>query len=130
MAATKNASMAKGANRPTSVGPQGPELCLLTIWCTHTGASLLVQANADPDLVADIAVFFETLVPMSPAKYRHRPDQDDNAPSHLRALLTQTQISIPVENGLLPLGKVLSIHLFEHRQAQKLRKLKMHFIGE
>lgn len=102
---------------------------LLTIWCTHTGASLLVQANADPDLAADIAVFFETLVPMSPGKYRHRPDQDDNAPSHLRALLTQTQLSIPVENGLLPLGKVQSIYLFEHRQKEKLRNLRLHFIG-
>lgn len=103
---------------------------LLTLWCTHTGASLLVQANAEPDVAADIVTFFEDLVPMRPGKYQHRPDQDDNAPSHLRALLTQTQISVPVEQGKLPLGKVQSLYLFEHRQADKTRKLRVHFIGE
>jgi secondary thiamine-phosphate synthase enzyme len=103
---------------------------LLTLWCTHTGASLLVQANADLDVASDIVAFFEHLVPMNPGRYQHRPDQDDNAPSHLRALLTQTQISIPVEHGRLPLGKVQSLYLFEHRQADKLRTLRVHFIGD
>ena len=102
---------------------------LLTLWCTHTGASLLVQANADDDVAADIVAFFEELVPMRPGKYRHRPDQDDNAPSHLRALLTQTQISIPIEEGQLALGKVQSIFLFEHRATHKNRHLRVHFIG-
>jgi len=103
---------------------------LLTIWCTHTGASLLVQANADPDVAADIETFFEQLVPKGPGKYRHKPGDDDNAPSHIRALLTQTQISIPVENGGLPLGKVQSLFIFEHREAAKTRRLRVHFIGE
>jgi secondary thiamine-phosphate synthase enzyme len=103
---------------------------LLTLWCTHTGASLLVQANADQDVAADIVTFFEHLVPMSPGRYLHRPDQDDNAPSHIRALLTQTQISVPVENGRLTLGKVQSLYLFEHREADKKRTLRAHFIGE
>jgi secondary thiamine-phosphate synthase enzyme len=109
---------------------RGFQAGLLTIWCTHTGASLLVQANADDDVAADIVAFFETLVPMSTGTYQHRPDEDDNAPSHLRALLTQTQISVPVENGKMPLGKVQSLYLFEHRQAQKMRKLRVHFIGD
>lgn len=103
---------------------------LLTIWCTHTGASLLVQANADNDVAADIIAFFEELVPIRPGQYLHRPDQDDNAPSHLRALLTQTQISVPVEQGRMALGKVQSIYLFEHRQEDKVRRLRVHFIGE
>lgn len=103
---------------------------LLTVWCCHTGASLLVQANADDDVAADIAAFFEQLVPMSPGRYQHRPDQDDNAPSHIRALLTQTQVSIPVEEGALTLGKVQSLFLFEHRAADKTRRLRLHFIGE
>ena len=102
---------------------------LLTLWCTHTGASLLVQANADNDVVADIEAFFEELVPMSPGKYLHKPAEDDNSPSHLRSLLTQTQISIPVENGQLPFDKVQSLYLFEHRQARKSRRLRVHFIG-
>ena len=102
---------------------------LLTIWCQHTGASLLVQANADADVVADIEAFFDGLVPQQPGRYRHAADDLDNAPSHLRALLTQTQISIPVENGELPLGSVQSLYLFEHREAPKTRRLRVHFIG-
>ena len=102
---------------------------LLTLWCVHTGAALLVQANADPDVLKDIETFFEKLVPKSPGKYHHRPTEDDNAPSHLRALLTQTQISIPVEQGQLPLGRVQSLYLFEHREAPKARRLKVHYIG-
>jgi secondary thiamine-phosphate synthase enzyme len=102
---------------------------LLTLWCLHTGASLLVQANADDDVAADILAFFETLVPKRPGAYRHKPGDADNAPSHLRALMTQTQVSLPVEAGALPLGKVQSLYLFEHREAPKTRRLKAHFLG-
>ena len=102
---------------------------LLTLWCQHTGASLLVQANADEDVENDILAFFETLVPKKTGHYRHRPDETDNAPSHWRALLTQTQISLPVKDGLLPLGKVQSLFLFEHREAPRVRRLRAHFIG-
>lgn len=102
---------------------------LLTLWCVHTGAALLVQANADNEVLEDIEAFFEELVPKSPGKYRHKPTEDDNAPSHLRSLLTQTQISIPVEQGQLPLGKVQSLFLFEHRAAPKKRNLKVHYLG-
>lgn len=102
---------------------------LLTLWCVHTGASFLVQANADDDVIADINAFFEDLVPQKAGQYRHRPNDLDNAPSHLRALLTQTQISIPLENGKLPLGKVQSLYLFEHREAPRVRRIRCHFIG-
>ncbi|WP_170476251.1 secondary thiamine-phosphate synthase enzyme YjbQ [Ruegeria arenilitoris] len=102
---------------------------LLTIWCAHTGASLLVQANADPDVQQDILDYFEKLVPKSAGAYRHKPDEDDNAPSHLRALLTQTQLSIPIYDGLLPMGKVQSLYLFEHREAPKIRRLNIHYLG-
>lgn len=103
---------------------------LMTIWCKHTGASLLVQANADDEVTADILSFFEELAPKEPGRYRHKPDQPDNAPSHLRALLTQTQISVPVGDGVLPLGDVQSLYLFEHRETPKTRRLMIHFIGE
>lgn len=102
---------------------------LLTLWCVHTGASFLVQANADDDVIADINAFFEDLVPQKAGKYRHKPNHLDDAPSHLRALLTQTQVSIPVENERLPLGKVQSLYLFEHREAPKIRRIRCHFIG-
>lgn len=111
------------------VSDRGFDSGLLTIWCVHTGAALLVQANADEQVTADIEAFFEELVPKVPGKYRHKPTEDDNAPSHLRSLLTQTQISIPVEQGRLPLGKVQSLFLFEHREAPKTRTLKVHYIG-
>ncbi|MCY0097073.1 secondary thiamine-phosphate synthase enzyme YjbQ [Hoeflea ulvae] len=103
---------------------------LLTIWCKHTGASLLVQANADDDVTADILAFFEELAPQTPGRYHHKADQPDNAPSHLRALLTQTQTSVPVHDGLLPLGDVQSLYLFEHRETPKTRRLLVHFIGQ
>lgn len=103
---------------------------LMTIWCKHTGASLVVQANADDDVTADILSFFEELAPQTPGRYRHKADQPDNAPSHLRALLTQTQISVPVRDGVLPLGDVQSLYFFEHREAPKTRRLMVHFIGE
>lgn len=112
-----------------AVGARGLGSGLLTLWCLHTGAALLVQANGDDDVAADILAFFEGLVPKAPGHYRHRPDSPDNAPSHLRALLTQTQVSLPVEAGRLPLGKVQSLYLFEHREAPKVRRVRAHFIG-
>ncbi|MGV6806108.1 MAG: secondary thiamine-phosphate synthase enzyme YjbQ [Ruegeria sp.] len=102
---------------------------LLTIWCPHTGASLLVQANADPDVERDLLSFFEDLVPMSGRTYQHKPAEADNAPSHLRSALTQTQISFPVQQGILPLGKVQSLFLFEHREAPRTRHLSLHYLG-
>ena len=103
---------------------------LMTLWCVHTGASFLVQANADDDVIADINAFFEDLVPQKAGKYQHKPNDLDNAPSHLRALLTQTQISIPVESGYLPFGIVQSLYLFEHREEPKSRRIRCHFIGD
>lgn len=109
---------------------RGLDSGLVTIWCKHTGASLIVQANADDDVTTDILSFFEELAPKKPGRYRHKPDEPDNAPSHLRALLTQTQISVPICDGVLPLGSVQSLYLFEHREAPKTRRLLAHFIGE
>ena len=102
---------------------------LLTLWCKHTGASLLVQANADEEVKADILAFFDRLVPEQTGLYQHAADQLDNAPSHLRALLMQTQISLPVQAGALPLGKVQSLYLFEHRDRGRARTLSAHFMG-
>lgn len=108
---------------------QGFASGLITLWCTHTGASLLIQASSDDDVIADIEMFFERIVPQQAGVYRHKTNEPDNAPSHLRALLTQTQVSIPIEDGKLPFGKVQSLFLFEHRETPKMRKLKAHFIG-
>jgi secondary thiamine-phosphate synthase enzyme len=101
---------------------------LLTIWCRHTSASLLVQENADPDVRADLEAFFHRLVPEG-AGYRHEDEGPDDMPAHIKAALTQTQLSIPVDGGRPVLGTWQGIYLFEHRTAPHRRELVLHLIG-
>ena len=103
---------------------------LLTIFVRHTSASLVIQENADPDVRADLEDFFSNLVARGPANYRHRAEGPDDMPAHIRAALTQTQQSIPVEGGRLALGTWQGIYLFEHRDYPHERRLKLHLIGE
>ena len=102
---------------------------LLTIWCRHTSASLLVQENADQDVRADLETFFRRLVPEG-ALYRHNDEGPDDMPAHIRAALTQTQLSIPVDRGRPVLGTWQGIYLFEHRAAPHRRELVLHLLGE
>jgi secondary thiamine-phosphate synthase enzyme len=101
---------------------------LLTIWCRHTSASLLVQENADPDVRRDLEAFFRRLVPEG-AGYRHEDEGPDDMPAHIRTALTQTQLSIPVEDGRPVRGTWQAIYLFEHRAAPHRRELVLHIIG-
>ena len=78
---------------------------LVTVWCRHTSASLLVQADADPGVMADLEAFFARLVPEGRGLYRHEDDSPDNMPAHIRAALTQTQVGVPVEDGLPVFGQ-------------------------
>jgi secondary thiamine-phosphate synthase enzyme len=110
---------------------QGVATGLLTIWCRHTSASLLVQENADPDVRADLEDFFRRLVPEGGAgRYRHEAEGPDDMPAHIRAALTQTQLSIPVAEGRPVLGTWQGIYLFEHRTVPHRRELVLHLIGE
>jgi secondary thiamine-phosphate synthase enzyme len=102
---------------------------LLTIWCRHTSASLLVQENADPDVRADLDAFFHRLVPEN-AGYRHQDEGPDDMPAHIKAALTQTQLTIPVDGGKPVLGTWQGIYLFEHRAAPHKREVVLHLIGE
>jgi secondary thiamine-phosphate synthase enzyme len=102
---------------------------LLTIWCRHTSASLLVQENADPDVLADLEAFFQRLVPEN-AAYRHQDEGPDDMPAHIKAALTQTQLGIPVEGGKPVLGTWQGIYLFEHRAAPHKRELVLQLIGD
>ncbi len=102
---------------------------LLTVWCRHTSASLIVQENADPDVRADLAAFFRRLVPES-GSYRHKAEGPDDMPAHVRAALTLTQVSVPVEHGRMALGAWQAIYLFEHRTRPHRRELVLHLIGE
>jgi secondary thiamine-phosphate synthase enzyme len=110
---------------------QGLSTGLLTIWCRHTSASLLVQENASPDVQADLETFLARLVPDGGAgRYRHAEEGPDDMPAHIRAALTQTQLSIPVADGLPVLGTWQGIYLWEHRTSPHQRELVLHLTGE
>jgi secondary thiamine-phosphate synthase enzyme len=102
---------------------------LLTVWCQHTSASLLVQENADPDVCADLLAFFHRVAPET-AQYRHSAEGPDDMPAHIKAALTQTHISVPLQQNRLLLGTWQGIYLFEHRSAPHSRTLVLHLIGE
>jgi secondary thiamine-phosphate synthase enzyme len=105
------------------------ETGLLTIFCRHTSASLLIQENADPDVLRDLESFFRRIAPED-GHYRHADEGPDDMPAHIRAALTQSQLSIPVQRGDLTLGVWQAIYLYEHRAASHRRELALHLIGE
>jgi secondary thiamine-phosphate synthase enzyme len=112
------------------VGKQEIDTGLLTLFCRHTSASLVIQENADPDVRADIETFFERIAPEDPKRYRHDTEGPDDMPAHLRSALTQTQLSIPIADGKLVLGTWQGIYLFEHRRVPHEREIVLHAIGE
>ncbi len=103
---------------------------LLTIFVRHTSASLTVQENADPDVVADLDDFFTRLVPDDPSLYRHNLEGPDDMPAHIRSALTLTQLSVPITGGQLSLGAWQGLYLFEHRTIPHRRSITLHVIGE
>lgn len=112
------------------VADQAMATGLLTLFCRHTSASLLIQENADPDVRKDLENFFERLVPEGCGLYVHDTEGPDDMPAHIRAALTQTQLSIPVEEGRMVLGTWQGIYLFEHRRAGHRREIVLSLMGE
>jgi secondary thiamine-phosphate synthase enzyme len=112
------------------VAQQPIETGLLTLFCRHTSASLLIQENADPDVQADLQAFFAAIAPEDRRRYRHDAEGPDDMPAHLRAALTQTQLAIPIAAGQLMLGTWQGIYLFEHRRPAHQREVVLHLIGE
>jgi secondary thiamine-phosphate synthase enzyme len=106
------------------------ETGLLTLFIQHTSASLVVQENADPDVVLDLADFFERLVPEDKAgsgsRYRHDTEGSDDMPAHIRSALTQTSLSIPVIGGRMALGTWQGIYVFEHRSGPQRRSVVLY----
>lgn len=102
---------------------------LLTLFCRHTSASLVIQENAAPAARRDLEAYFERLAPEG-ADYEHDDEGPDDMPAHLRSALTATQLSIPVLNGQLQLGTWQGIFLFEHRRNTPERTIVMHLVGE
>jgi secondary thiamine-phosphate synthase enzyme len=103
---------------------------LVTLFCTHTSASLLIQENASPAVRSDIEAFFERLVPEDAGLYEHDDEGPDDMPAHLRTALTQVHLSIPVVDGRLGLGTWQAIYLFEHRRRPHERRIALHVLGD
>ena len=103
---------------------------LLTVFCRHTSASLLIQENADPNVRADLLAFFDRVAPEDPALYRHDEEGPDDMPSHIRTALTQVQLSIPVVGGVMALGTWQGVYLFEHRARPHRREVVLHLLYE
>lgn len=103
---------------------------LLTAFCRHTSASLVIQENADPDVQRDLLAFFRRLVPDGDPLYVHTMEGPDDMPAHVKSALTQTSIAIPIARGNLVLGTWQGLYLFEHRVAPHARKVVLHAVGE
>jgi secondary thiamine-phosphate synthase enzyme len=102
---------------------------LLTLFCRHTSASLLIHENAAPAARRDTEEFFARLAPEG-AGYEHDDEGPDDMPAHLRTALTATQLSIPVIRGRLALGTWQGVYLFEHRRGAHRREIALHLVGE
>lgn len=103
---------------------------LLTLFCRHTSASLIIQENAAPDVRSDLEAYFERLAPEDPRRYAHDDEGPDDMPAHIRTALTGVQLSIPLIEGRLALGTWQGIYLFEHRRSPRRREIAVHLIGD
>jgi secondary thiamine-phosphate synthase enzyme len=103
---------------------------LLTIYIQHTSASLLINENYDPDVIADLERFFARLVPDGDPLFVHTAEGPDDMPAHVRTALTQTSLSIPVIGGRAALGTWQGIFLYEHRHEPCTRRVVLHLMGE
>ena len=111
------------------VAESGIEEGILTVFCRHTSASLVIQENAAPAARRDLEAFFKRIAPEG-GQYVHDDEGPDDMPAHLRSALTQTQLSIPVRGGKPVLGTWQGIFLFEHRRNSPEREIALHIIGE
>jgi secondary thiamine-phosphate synthase enzyme len=103
---------------------------LVTAFCRHTSASLLIQENADPDVQTDLLAYFRRVAPEGMDWIVHRTEGPDDMPAHIRTALTQTSIGVPVIGGLPVLGTWQGLYLFEHRARPHSREVVLHIIGE
>lgn len=103
---------------------------LATIWIQHTSASLIVCENADPTVRRDLEAFAARLVPDGDKLFRHTDEGPDDMPAHVRSVLTQTSIGVPIVEGDLALGTWQGLYVWEHRTAPHRRRVIVSVIGE
>lgn len=111
------------------VAESGIQQGLCTLFLRHTSASLIIQENADPDVLVDLETFLAKLVPEG-SHYVHSTEGPDDMPAHIRTALTHTSEQIPVAQGRLVLGTWQGVYLWEHRRHRQSRELVVHIIGE
>ena len=111
------------------VASPGQRTGQVSCFVRHTSASLVVQENADPEVLADLERFFARLVPDGDPLFRHAAEGPDDMPAHVRAALIQTQVSIPVVDGTLMLGTWQAIYLYEHRTRAQRREVVLLYLG-
>ena len=102
---------------------------MLNLSILHTSASLIIQENADPDVLHDLKNFFDKLAPMEDKLYKHTTEGKDDMPAHIKSTLTNNQITLSIKKKKLMLGTWQGLYLFEHRLANHTRILSHHFIG-
>ena len=102
---------------------------ILNINILHTSASLVVQENADPDVLYDLKFFFDKLAPMDNKLYKHTTEGKDDMPAHIKSTLTNSQITLSIKDKKLMLGTWQGLYLFEHRLEKHTRTLSHHLIG-
>ncbi len=112
------------------VSDSGITTGLCTVFLRHTSASLIIQENADPDVLTDLENFLAKLVPEDGKSYIHDAEGADDMPAHIRTVLTHTSEQIPIANGRLLLGTWQGIYLWEHRQHGHIRELVVHISGQ
>ena len=103
---------------------------ILNINIMHTSASLVIQENADPDVLHDLKNFFHKLVPMDEKLYKHSTEGKDDMPAHIKSALTNNQLTLSLKNKNLILGTWQGLYLFEHRIEKQTRLLSHHLIGD
>jgi secondary thiamine-phosphate synthase enzyme len=110
------------------VAESGIETGLCSLFLRHTSASLVIQENADPDVLVDLANFMAKIVPEG-NHYIHDAEGPDDMPGHIRTVLTHTSEQIPINRGHLVLGTWQGIYVWEHRQQNNVRELVVHISG-
>ncbi len=116
-------------NVAAAIAESGVQLGMCNLFLRHTSASLIIQENADPDVLVDLETFLSKLVPEG-YNYIHSTEGPDDMPAHIRSVLTHTSEQIPISHGRLMLGTWQGIYLWEHRQQSHTRELVVHVWGE
>ncbi len=112
------------------VSASGIETGLLNLFVQHTSCSLMIQENADPDVLRDMEAFMFRLIPDGDPIFCHRAEGPDDMPAHIRMALTQVSLTVPVTDGRPVLGIWQGIYLYEHRLQPMRRRVQLHLLGE